>query len=486
MADTKITQLATLGALADADLFVAVDDVGGSPQSTSLRADAFKTYIEGNANTAPYWAQTTEESGAGVTPVNYNEPPGVLERYVDNASPGVTNIYSGITAALSAYDYCEFGASSYLSGSTITLTANQTLRGVDWRNTSLTAGAGVTGSLIIIDDRCTVENMQINGTGTKGTTNGIKTADTGSRWSVRDITVNNFVNGINLQACWICHIDRVLIQACTDGIYVNNADNYDDPVNAINIVGGEIASCSQAGIHFEQGGGGSFSVNNFNIYGCAIEPSGTYGIWVENVGIQLINLNGVYFEACGDACYRQDTGISAAIFVNCLFDVDNNAATDKGIDITAGVTENITVQSSRFTRMGGSSATDGISLGASATVSNLTLISNAWTDSALGIVNDASAAITSINDEERGTRFAENVFIKEKNVATTDQTGWGQFWVKNNTPNRPRYTDDAGTDFWVPVSDGGTGGASSAGVGNQYVELEINGNTYKILHDGTV
>jgi len=35
-------------------------------------------------------------------------------------------------------------------------------------------------------------------------------------------------------------------------------------------------------------------------------------------------------------------------------------------------------------------------------------------------------------------------------------------------------------------SAGTTGGAGSAGAGNQYVELVIGGTTYKILHDGTV
>lgn len=35
-------------------------------------------------------------------------------------------------------------------------------------------------------------------------------------------------------------------------------------------------------------------------------------------------------------------------------------------------------------------------------------------------------------------------------------------------------------------SSGLTGGTGSAGAGNQYVELEINGITYKVLHDGTV
>jgi hypothetical protein len=38
----------------------------------------------------------------------------------------------------------------------------------------------------------------------------------------------------------------------------------------------------------------------------------------------------------------------------------------------------------------------------------------------------------------------------------------------------------------VPVSSGTEGGTGSAGSGNQYVELEIAGTIYKVLHDGTV
>lgn len=36
------------------------------------------------------------------------------------------------------------------------------------------------------------------------------------------------------------------------------------------------------------------------------------------------------------------------------------------------------------------------------------------------------------------------------------------------------------------TSSGSTGGAGSAGAGNQYVELTVGGVTYKVLHDGTV
>lgn len=43
---------------------------------------------------------------------------------------------------------------------------------------------------------------------------------------------------------------------------------------------------------------------------------------------------------------------------------------------------------------------------------------------------------------------------------------------------------DSSSDY--AKSDGTTGGASSAGAGNQFVELEIGGVIYKVLHDGTV
>lgn len=38
----------------------------------------------------------------------------------------------------------------------------------------------------------------------------------------------------------------------------------------------------------------------------------------------------------------------------------------------------------------------------------------------------------------------------------------------------------------VAIGSGTTGGSGSAGAGNQHVELNINGTTYKLLHDGTV
>jgi len=83
-------------------------------------------------------------------------------------------------------------------------------------------------------------------------------------------------------------------------------------------------------------------------------------------------------------------------------------------------------------------------------------------------------------------RIDGQVFIEEKAAADTDISDYGQYWVKDETPNIPKFTDDAGSDFDICVSGGDTGGSGSAGAGKQYVEISIGGTVFKILHDGTV
>jgi len=48
-------------------------------------------------------------------------------------------------------------------------------------------------------------------------------------------------------------------------------------------------------------------------------------------------------------------------------------------------------------------------------------------------------------------KFDNPAMIKESAAAVADEAGYGQCWVKNDTPNRPRFTDDAGTDFSVAL-----------------------------------
>ncbi len=50
---------------------------------------------------------------------------------------------------------------------------------------------------------------------------------------------------------------------------------------------------------------------------------------------------------------------------------------------------------------------------------------------------------------------------------------------------QPTWFDGATSEF-LTTSDGGSGGVASAGAGNKYVELNINGTVYKVLHDGAV
>jgi len=63
-------------------------------------------------------------------------------------------------------------------------------------------------------------------------------------------------------------------------------------------------------------------------------------------------------------------------------------------------------------------------------------------------------------------KFEKNIFIQEGSSATTDVAGYGQLWVKNETPCQLYFTTDAGDDIQL------TNGTSIAGGGS------ISGNNY--------
>lgn len=57
----------------------------------------------------------------------------------------------------------------------------------------------------------------------------------------------------------------------------------------------------------------------------------------------------------------------------------------------------------------------------------------------------------------------------------------------SNSAGRPHIWKLAGTEYFrVDTNTGATGGTGSAGAGNQYVELNIKGQRYRLLHDGTI
>ena len=85
--------------------------------------------------------------------------------------------------------------------------------------------------------------------------------------------------------------------------------------------------------------------------------------------------------------------------------------------------------------------------------------SNTYTsESATELVINAAAS--RVNIDVGGVRIADFVygainaqflegvlFAKEQAAPTTSYATWGQFWVKDDAPNVPMFTDDAGTDF---------------------------------------
>ena len=46
-----------------------------------------------------------------------------------------------------------------------------------------------------------------------------------------------------------------------------------------------------------------------------------------------------------------------------------------------------------------------------------------------------------------GYKFDESVYITEKTAANADFAGLGQFWVRDDAPNTPMFTDDTGVDY---------------------------------------
>lgn len=58
---------------------------------------------------------------------------------------------------------------------------------------------------------------------------------------------------------------------------------------------------------------------------------------------------------------------------------------------------------------------------------------------------DSSAALFTFTNDV--TLNGGAFYIGEIAAARTDYAGYGQFWVKDDAPNIPKFTDDAGTDF---------------------------------------
>jgi len=70
--------------------------------------------------------------------------------------------------------------------------------------------------------------------------------------------------------------------------------------------------------------------------------------------------------------------------------------------------------------------------------------------------------------------FVQNsatLMVEEISSALSDQAGYGQFWVRDDAPNVPMFTDDAGTDF--VLNAGGGGGQVNSVVGGTNISVNV-------------
>lgn len=64
----------------------------------------------------------------------------------------------------------------------------------------------------------------------------------------------------------------------------------------------------------------------------------------------------------------------------------------------------------------------------------------------VGNLHESKAKLYDSSGNELISADGSEYWIKEQAAAEVDRAGYGQYWVKNDTPNVPYFTDDAGTD----------------------------------------
>ena len=371
---------------------------------------------------------TSEESAAGLLWVDNRYEPQDTRRY-GALIDGTTDDIQAYTNGFLAYDtlYMPEGTSSIASD--LQLAANKSLIGQNWRSSILSL-SGV-GTSLLMNDHTTLEDMKVVGADTN--TNGVHCAATASRWLIQRVNIGNCVNGLTLENTWIGSVIDCLIRDCTDAIHVGNSLNGDGPVNAIRIVGGEIAA-STYGIHFDNDSNGNTSINAFTVREMAIEPSGTYGVWIESQSIGSLAFRDVYWEDCGAACLRQDVGAQCIAVEGGLMDIgasSGGASTDAGVEITGGITDSFIFDGVEVDRRSGSTATDAIRIDSGTTV-RMTIKQGTRGDGALVVNNNSTTAGTAITYERSDFTSGQSKYPSVLSIGAGSRNNSNQ-WIQADT-----------------------------------------------------
>jgi hypothetical protein len=189
-----------------------------------------------------------------------------------------------------------------------------------------------------------------------------------------------------------------------------------------------------------------------NVIGSQLDGNHAIRCWDNSVNnVSNISITGNVFRTGTEYAVGLGTGASEITITGNVVDPDQSA--DASFVRFEGNPDNVVVTGN--TMVAGS--TYGIDY-ASGTPTNI-LISN----------NDLSNASTPVNGSPAGTRFLNNagytvhgfnnenltainsIFMDEQAAADADVAGDGQYWVRNDVPNIPMFTDDAGDDLELAI-----------------------------------
>lgn len=285
------------------------------------------------------YPQTAAESSAGVTPVNYyitsHDIDGKVRllRYATNTTPGITDMYAGLSACLSVVassenssGYIELPAGDIYFSQTLAISLtpfDQQLKivgcgrgvtrliysgsgsAITWPTTimlsmtgftlDLSAAGSSSKALVGSPWRSFIEDIRLLGPGSATSTIGWDMEGGSGTFDMksRDIYITLFGTGI--KAIGSISGNTAITNFLICGAYVsgNNINYYFDGLTDAAFVGCQSESSVGYGVYLK-------NTTNFNWLGGAIEASGTYGIYFDTGVSGVFVRVGFYNNTSGD------------------------------------------------------------------------------------------------------------------------------------------------------------------------------------------
>ena len=509
MADTKVSDLPTNAAPSSDDLLHIVNDPSGTPANQKVALSSLFADI----------AVTSDETTEGITPADLRYQEGDVRRY--GATEGTSA--DSASAITTTFNYCrDYGLPMYMEG---TYRIDSALT---WTSTGAPTGVVV----VFFKDAIITKNF--NGAGLTCAGGAIHQAHYGNLWITKMLNAADGLGGGTptagdfgfVQNCKIIRIGALWVEKQQDDGYTIQADAN---------MNGSIQGFVHSSVNNGKGFGGTLTTDNIAVwtgqweaalnYEAGIEFADTFPArswhmdWRAEDNAQDGTSDQVYFGGMSESVitvYSEEvtasTGVELnvpaaasntriyAVRINTLTQASSTCVIYRGnslwIEATVGSEELVrganignNAAHTMTKRWDGSGGTELVSRVIAGTgtcdykhtgrTSSDVLSWKFTPDSGTAEIKKNDSAVSWLSD-------TGSIFLKEKAAADTNSAGFGQFWSENTVPSQPKFTGDTDVDLDIAVSDGGTGGTASAGAGNQYIEIEIGGTTYKVLHDGTV